>query len=128
MSYRDITWYFGTPYSKWATGEGAPIDEGLERAFEEAARQAAVLFREGYKLYAPIPHSHPIAKFGKIDPLDHSIWLPSNEWIIDLCGGMILCKMEKWEISVGLDYEVKRFRAASKPVVYMTPGFLPPGF
>ena len=48
MSYRDIEWYFGTPYSKYPAG--------IEAAFVEAAKQAAILMLEGYKLFVPITH------------------------------------------------------------------------
>src|SRR5436309_1862842 len=59
-------YYLATPYSKYP--------RGLTAAFEDAANLAARLLQVGFRVYSPIAHTHPLAVYGKIDPLDHAIW------------------------------------------------------
>jgi hypothetical protein len=113
MSY----WYLATPYSKYPAG--------IEEAFKEAARQAALLIRAGIPVYSPIAHTHPVAINGNIDPLDHGIWLPADLPLMKSALGLIVCKMESWEISYGIGKEIEEFQKAGKPVVYMEPGIVP---
>ena len=110
-------WYLGTPYSKYPGG--------IEEAFICACRQAAFLVRAGIPVYSPIAHTHPIAVYGGIDPLDHRIWLPADRPKMDQSRGLIICKMPTWGQSDGIQHEKATFRAAGKPVIYMTPGEVP---
>lgn len=104
-------WYLASPYSKFP--------RGLEAAFQEACKAAAELIRMGVRVYSPIAHSHPVAILGEIDPLDHKIWLPADEPLMRAASGLIVLKMDSWEISYGISEETKVFVAAGKPVVYM---------
>lgn len=103
--------YLGTPYSKYPTG--------LEAAFRDAAALAAKLLKMGIKVYSPIAHTHPIAQYGQIDPLDHSIWLPFDQAIMDKAGAMLVAKMPGWRESKGIAHEIGVFAQAEKPVFYL---------
>lgn len=103
--------YVGTPYSKY------PL--GLEAAFKESARIAARLMERGLKVYSPIAHTHPLAVYGKIDPLNHEIWLPFDTAIMNKADAMIVAKMYTWETSKGIAFEIEKFKAAQKPVYYL---------
>jgi nucleoside 2-deoxyribosyltransferase len=103
--------YVGTPYSKYPAG--------LEEAFKESARIAARLLERGLRVYSPIAHTHPIAVYGKIDPLNHDIWLPFDRAIMDKSDAMIVAKMATWDMSKGIAYEIETFEAAGKPVYYL---------
>lgn len=111
--------YLATPYSKYA--------DGLDAAFTDAAQQAALLVRAGVPVFSPIAHSHPIAMQGGIDPLDHAIWLPADEPFMRAARGLIVCKLVGWKASYGVSVEIRAFRKAGKPVVYMDPGVVPAG-
>lgn len=103
--------YLATPYSKYPGG--------LDAAFEEASRVAAKLLRMGVKVYSPIAHTHPIAKYGNLDPLDHAIWLPFDQAIMDKASAMVIAKMEGWEASTGIRHEIGVFGQAEKPIYYL---------
>lgn len=110
-------WYLASPYSKFP--------QGLDAAFRVVSENAALLVRHKIPVYSPIAHTHPIAIFGGMDPLDHSIWLPADEPFMQGAHGLIVLRMDTWEISYGIGEEIKAFREASKPIVYMDPGIVP---
>jgi hypothetical protein len=110
-------YYLATPYSKYINGP--------ERAFKEAAAQAAVLVRAGIPVFSPIAMTHPIAIEGDLDPLDHEIWLEADRTFMEAAKALIVCEMEGWAESYGVEEEIKAFRRMGKPVIYMTPGTVP---
>lgn len=97
----------------------------LEEAFQEASRQSAILVSTGIPVLSPIAHTHPIALYGGIDPLDYRIWLPADKPFMDAASGLIVCMLEGWETSVGVMHEIDAFEKARKPIIYMTPGTIP---
>jgi hypothetical protein len=113
MSY----WYLGSPYSKYPSG--------LEAAFEAACRARGLLVLAGISCFSPIVHSHQVAKFCGIDPHAHDIWLPTERPMMKKAKGLIVLRLVCWETSYGLGIEIKAFRKARKPIVYMDPGVVP---
>ena len=109
--------YFGTPYTKYP--------DGIEAAFQLACKQTALLIRAGIKAYSPIAHTHPVAIYGGIDPLDHSIWIPADMPFMKNAIGLIVLMASGWEESKGLKIEIDEFEKAGKPVLYMEPDVLP---
>ncbi len=105
--------YLATPYSKY--------EQGIHMAFVEASIFAARLLQKGVNVYSPIAHTHPLAIYGNIDPLDHSIWLNFDNTMLHLSEALIVVEMKGWEDSKGINYEVAYFRARNKPV-YHLPG------
>lgn len=105
--------YLASPYSKYPAG--------IDKAFEDISAIAGRLVELGFKVYSPIAHTHPIAKYSGIDPLDHSIWLPFDQAMMNVCGAILVAKMDTWEISFGIGEEVKTFMAADKPVYHLNP-------
>jgi nucleoside 2-deoxyribosyltransferase len=108
--------YLATPYSKYAGG--------LDAAFRDAAKLAALLLRAGVKCYSPIAHTHPIAVHGKVDPLDHSIWLPFDEAMMRAADVLLVAEMDGWKESKGVLHEINFFATAGKPVFYLDPATL----
>lgn len=106
--------YLATPYTKYKDGD-------IDAAFRDAAKLAAQLLRAGIKVYSPIAHTHPIAIHGKIDPLDHKIWLPFDEAMMDACDVLIVAEMEGWRESKGIAHEVAVFKLAAKPIFHLDP-------
>lgn len=110
-------WYLASPYSKYPAG--------LVAAFEEVSRNAGVLAKAGIAVFSPIAHTHPVAIYSGLDPLDHSLWLPFDKPMMDGAKGMIALKMDSWETSFGMKVEADNFQALGKPVIYMEPGSIP---
>lgn len=106
--------YLATPYSKYKNG--------LDAAFQDAARLAASLLKEGVKVYSPIAHTHPLALYSKLDPLDHSIWLPFDEAMMDAADALVVAHMSGWDKSFGIQHEIKFFQSAKKPIFDLDPG------
>lgn len=105
--------YVGSPYSKWA--------DDLDAAFVEASKLTARLMQQGLKVYSPIAHTHPLAVYGNIDPLDHSIWLPFDGAMMDKSDAMVVAMMDGWFESKGVRHEIDVFNSAGKPVFFLNP-------
>lgn len=103
--------YLATPYSKY--------NDGIECAFRDAAALTAKLLRLGVKVYSPIAHTHPIAIYGDLDPLDHAIWLPFDEAMMKKSDALLVAQMHGWRESYGVSHEIQFFTAAGKPVFYL---------
>lgn len=110
-------WYLASPYSKYPGGHNA--------AFEEISRNAGLLLSHGVHVYCPIAHSHPISLYGDVSLDSYDIWLPADKAIFQFAEGMIVCMMDSWQTSHGVNWEIKEFTEAGKPIVYMVPGVLP---
>ena len=110
-------WYLASPYTHYA--------DGIEAAFHEACRNAGLLIRAGIPVFSPIAHSHPVARFGGIDPLDHAIWLPADLPMMQAARGLIVCRMAGWENSYGVAVEMEHFARWGRPIHPMTPGEIP---
>lgn len=108
--------YLGTPYTKYA--------RGIEQAFKDAANLAATLLVAGVKVYSPIAHTHPLAIYGGLDPLDHDIWLPFDVAMMDASDAMVIGALPGWQESYGVKFEIATFRAAQKPVYLLDPATL----
>lgn len=100
--------YLATPYSRYP--------RGLEAAFMDAAELCARLMQIGVHCYSPIAHTHPVAMYGHIDPLNHAIWLPFDEQIMERCDVLIVAHMDGWQESKGIAHEIKFFEQMGKPI------------
>jgi hypothetical protein len=103
--------YLATPYSKYRPD--------IETAFQHAAALAAKLMQLGMKVYSPIAHGHPLSTYGKVDPFDHSIWLPFDAAIMDKADALLVAKMQGWDVSTGIKHEIDVFLRDGKPVWYL---------
>lgn len=103
--------YLATPYSKYAAG--------IDCAFKDAAALAAKLLTAEIKVYSPIAHTHPIAIYGQLDPLDHAIWMPFNEAMMTASSVLLVAQMQGWRESYGVNHEIVFFTGAGKPVFYL---------
>ena len=110
-------WYLASPYSKYK--------DGIEAAFTEICKQSGLLIKSGVPVYCPIAHTHPIAINSGMDPYDHEIWLKVDQPLIDSSYGMIVCMMDGWDQSYGINHEIEEFTKAKKTIIYMEPGKVP---
>lgn len=109
--------YLASPYSRYSAGRVA--------AFEDIAAQAALLMEAGVPVFAPIVHTHPIQPYIATENDTHDFWLAQDRHMMRAAKGLIVCKLEGWQDSYGVTYEIQHFRDAGKPVVFMTPGEVP---
>jgi hypothetical protein len=105
-------WYLATPYTKHPRGPVA--------AHEEACFAAALCFKAGINVFAPIAHTHAIATIGKIEG-HFERWSAFDESMVKLARGLIVVKMDGWRESVGVTAEVALARELNKSVFYMMP-------
>jgi hypothetical protein len=110
--------YLATPYSIYHKGRDA--------AFDDATYQASLLVMAGVPVFCPITHTHPMVPYIPVELDNHETWLTLDEPMMAKAEGLIVCQMEGWQESVGVTYEIETFRKAGKPIVYMTPGIVPP--
>lgn len=103
--------YVGTPYTKYPTG--------IEGAFIDACKLTARLMQVGLKVYSPIAHTHPLAIYSGLDPLDLSIWLPFDAAMMGKADAMLVAMMSGWETSTGIKHEIQAFTDVGKPVFYL---------
>jgi hypothetical protein len=106
-------WYLATPYSKFP--------RGLTAAFDMAAQASGMFLKAGIATFSPIVQTHPIAFACGIDALDHSIWLPFDEPMMDAAFGLIVFEAMGWRDSFGIKQEIAHFERARKPVLFFNP-------
>lgn len=104
-------YYIATPYSKYFNG--------LDAAYVCACRLCAGLINRGLSIYSPIVATHGIAIHGGIDPLDHSIWLDFDLRMMRAADVLIVAQMQGWRESFGVSQEIKFFKNADKPILYL---------
>ncbi len=105
--------YVASPYSKYSSGIWA--------AFEEISAICAKLVLMDINIYSPVIHSHPIAVYGGLDPLDHKLWLKVDEPMMKKADALLVSMMDSWQESFGVQYEIAQFELLDKPVYYLNP-------
>ena len=113
-------WYLASPYSNYEGGDAG----GRELAWLHAAEATALLTRAGVPVFSPIVHSHPLATVCGLD-LTHVEWLAADLPFMDAAKGCIVLRLPGWDDSAGVTFEMRYFRDAGKPVVYMDAGKFP---
>ncbi len=121
---RDGFWYLATPYTKY--GPKLPRGVALQSAFNQAAFSAAPFVRAGIPVFSPIAHTHPIAMYGGIDPLDWRMWVDADAVFVAAAVGCVVVKMAGYAESAGVRHEIAAFRSTGRPVLFCQPGELPP--
>lgn len=104
-------YYLASPYSKYHLG--------INAAFQHVAKLSADLLRAGITVYSPVAHTHPISQYGHIDPYNHDIWLPFDSVMIDVCHGALVARLNGWDQSYGVKWEIEQFVKAGKPVIHL---------
>lgn len=103
--------YLATPYSRHPSG--------LKVAYMDAVVVNNRLAAKGFRVYAPIVHSHLVAKQTGVDPRDHDFWMACCEPWMRRCDVLLVARMNGWRDSVGIRMEIDAFKQAKKPVRYL---------
>jgi hypothetical protein len=56
---------------------------------------------------------------------DYNIWLPADRAIFQYAKGIIVCMLESWQDSYGVNWEIEEFAQMDKPAIFMTPDIVP---
>lgn len=115
-------YYLATPYTKYHAGHDA--------AFQEAAKQTVLLMRGGVVVFSPIVHSHCLCVHGAMDgQTDFEAWRRVNETMMHKADGLIVCTMDGWSDSAGINSEIEWFRSQNRrpDILYMAPNVFPAG-
>jgi hypothetical protein len=113
LNFRRGYWYLASPYTFYPVGQ--------EQAHADICCVAGKLLRRDIPIFSPIAHSHPIAEYADIEPMAHEFWMRANRHLIEGAAGVIVVKLESWDESGGIEDEIKIFRQAKKPVLYLDP-------
>jgi hypothetical protein len=90
--------YLASPYSH-------PDPSVRIERFEAVARAAAKLMAEGYLVFSPIAHSHPIAHLGGLDG-DWDRWEEFDRAMLSRCQSVIVLQLDGWSESRGIRREI----------------------
>ncbi len=105
--------YLAAPYSD--------IEESVRQfRFEKINEISAKLMREGWTIYSPISHSHPIAVNHSL-PTGWEFWGKMDRPFIKNCLFLIILMLPGWKQSHGVGEEIKLAKEFNKPIVYLTP-------
>lgn len=86
--------------------------------FEAVNRVAAKLMGEGKYIFSPISHTHPIAEAGTL-PRGWDYWEGYDRRILSCCDRLIVLKLPGWEISTGVQAEIKIAQEIGLPIEYI---------
>lgn len=91
--------YLASPYSSQ--------DSAVRQdRYEEACKKAAELMSQGYNVFSPIAHSHPISQHIG-NGLDHDFWLSQDlSFLESWADEMWVLMLPGWEESIGIWKEV----------------------
>lgn len=79
---------------------------------------AAKLMAQGMYIFSPISHTHPIAEVGGL-PRGWDYWEGYDRKILKFCDRIIVLKLDGWDISTGVQAEIKIGQEFGIPVEYM---------
>lgn len=90
--------YLATPYSD-------PDPLIREQRFRVVNAVAARLMRDGFHVFSPISHTHPIAEAGDL-PRGWEFWEAYDRTLLSACGKIIVLMQAGWRESTGVTAEL----------------------
>lgn len=90
-----------------------------EYRFNAANKAAATLINEGYVVFSPISHSHPIAVDGNIQGLGWETWERQDIAMLRLCKALFVLQLDGWDQSLGVQAEIKEAKRMGIPIYYL---------
>lgn len=98
MECRWDFYYLATPYSY-------PDKTVMEQRYRDAIKITAHLMKQGYVIFSPIVHNHPIALAHNL-PTDMEFWYNIDTRILANARGMYVADMDGWRESKGMKLEM----------------------
>ena len=106
--------YLACPYSH-------PDGNTRQARFEAVCRAAARLMSEGHCVFSPLSHSHPIAEYSGLEPMDHDLWAQQDEALLARCSMLYILTLDGWSDSVGVKREMTYAMHHDIPVHFIAP-------
>jgi len=104
---RPIRIYLACPYSH-------PEQAVIEQRVETCNMVAARLMEQGFIVFSPVSHSHPISIHAKVDPCNHDFWLNQDLPFLEFCDELCILMLDGWEQSKGIKLEIERAQELKK--------------
>lgn len=102
--------YLASPYSH-------PDADKRHERFRLACQASVELIRDGFHVFSPIAHTHPIALEGEL-PLEWDYWEAYDQRMIAACDELHVLRLEGWKESKGIAAEIKIAERMGKPIVH----------
>jgi nucleoside 2-deoxyribosyltransferase len=90
-----------------------------ERRFVEVSQKAAKLMEDGFLVFCPIAHSHPIEIHGMPRRMPGDWWLRQDFAILSKCDELLVYKMPGWDKSYGVAKEIEFANNNNIPIKYL---------
>lgn len=103
--------YLACPYSD-------PADDIKRWRFDQVNRRAASLMRQGFLVFSPISHTHPIALAGELSG-GWEFWEQYDRTFIEWADELWVLCLGGWKQSVGVQAEIKIAKALGKKIQYL---------
>ena len=87
-----------------------------EQRFREVCRVAARLMDDGYIVFCPIAHSHPIATYGRAPNGCHEFWMKQDFPMIEWADELWIALLNGYETSKGIRMESDYANKLGKPI------------
>jgi hypothetical protein len=104
---KDELIYLASPYS----------NGNKETNFKIISNISADLTKEGYTTISPITYGHTLLQFKEM-PDDWGFWLNFCLTLLTKCDRLVVCKMNGWEESIGVEAEISYARDHGIPIEY----------
>jgi len=112
--------YLASPYSVKNPISVAQAAQLRERRYKHVCKLAALLMRQGHKIFCPIAHSHPIEVIGMAGVImDGDFSLEQDFALLKHASELIVFKMDGWEQSSGVAREIAFAEEHSIPIRYI---------
>jgi len=119
--------YLASPYNH-------PFGHIMEQRFEAALHATAYLMEQGYVVYSPIVHNHPLAKLIETTTPPDSVqaerkrrgwnyWRTFDVRMLARCNALFILQLDGWENSVGLTEETNMALQAQLPTYTLLPPY-----
>ena len=86
-----------------------------DERFYAVSKKAGEIMQQGYTVFSPISHSHPIDMIFD-DPQDHGFWLKQDVHFIDWADEIWVLSLDGWLESYGVQWEIKYAKGQGKEV------------
>lgn len=83
-------------------------------------KKTAALMEEGYVVYSPICHNHPVAAhLPSVLRHSHDFWMKQDLVILNRADELWVLTLDDWQVSRGVTKEIEFAKIAHKPIRYI---------
>lgn len=93
-------------------------EEEQQRRFERINKVAAKLMEEGYIVFSPISHTHPIGQHVCPEKNTHEFWMSQDYAFLDWCDILFVLVDDDYTTSKGVTEEIEYIQKHKKTSVY----------